>query len=43
MIRIREERAVKKVFKNTAEGERSVGKPRKRWLDGVESELKKNS
>lgn len=28
---------VKKVFKNTADGKRSVGKPRKRWLDDVEN------
>jgi hypothetical protein len=27
------ETTVKKEFKNTPEGKRSVGKPRKRWLD----------
>jgi hypothetical protein len=32
---------VKKVFKNIPKGKRSVGKPRKRWLDDVESDLKK--
>ena len=32
---------MKKVFKNTPEGERSIGKPRKRWLDGVENYLEK--
>jgi hypothetical protein len=26
-------RTVKKVFKNIPEGKRSVGKPRKRWLE----------
>jgi hypothetical protein len=27
----------KKVFENTPEGKGSVGKPRKRWLDDVET------
>jgi len=36
-----EERAVKKLFKNIREGIRSLGKPRKRWLDDVENDLKK--
>jgi hypothetical protein len=36
-----EERAVKKLFKNIREGKRSLGKPRKRWLDDVENDLKK--
>jgi vacuolar-type H+-ATPase subunit E/Vma4 len=36
-----EERTVKKVFKNIPEGKWSVGKPRKRWLDDVENDLKK--
>jgi hypothetical protein len=36
-----EQRTVKKVFKNVAEGKRSVEKPRRRWLDDVENELKK--
>ena len=30
-----------KVFKNFPEGGRSVGKPRKRWMDDVENDLKK--
>jgi hypothetical protein len=38
--RIPEETTVKKVFKNTPEGKRSVGKPRKRRLDYVENGLK---
>ena len=41
MERISEERTVKEVFKNTPEGERSVGKPKKRWLVDVENDLKK--
>jgi hypothetical protein len=39
--RITEERAVKKLFKNIREGRRTLGKPRKRWLDDVENYLKK--
>lgn len=31
----------KKMCKNIPEGKRSVGKPRKRWLDDVENDLKK--
>ena len=34
-------RTLKKVFKNAPVGRRSVGKPRKRWLDDVENYLKK--
>ena len=30
----------KKVFKNIPEGKRSVGRPKKSWLDGVENHLK---
>jgi hypothetical protein len=36
-----EERTVKEVFKNISEGKRPVGKPRKQWLDDVESDLMK--
>jgi hypothetical protein len=36
-----EERTVKKMCKNIPEERRSVGKPRKRWLDGVENGQKK--
>jgi len=32
---------VKEVFENIAEGKRSVGKPRKRWLGNVENYLEK--
>jgi hypothetical protein len=39
--RIPEERIVKKVFENIPEGEKSVGKPGKRWLDDVKNDLKK--
>ena len=39
--RLSEERAVKMVFKNTVEGKRSLGNPRKRWLNEVESDLMK--
>jgi hypothetical protein len=36
-----EERTMKKLFKNTTEGKRSVGKPRKKWLDYSENDLKR--
>jgi hypothetical protein len=36
-----EEGTVKNVFKNTPEGKGCVGKPRKRWLDDAENDLKK--
>jgi hypothetical protein len=36
-----EEITVKKVFNNIPEGNSSVGKPRKGWLDDVENYLKK--
>jgi hypothetical protein len=39
--RMPEERTVKKMFKNTTERKRSVGKPRKRWLDDDGNCLKK--
>ena len=39
--RVPEEKTVKNVFKNISELKRSVGKPRKRWLDDVENDAKK--
>jgi hypothetical protein len=33
--------AVTKVFKNIPKGKRSVGKPKKKWLDGTENDQKK--
>jgi hypothetical protein len=41
--RMPEERTVKNVFKNIPEVKMSVGKPRNRWLDDVENDLKKMS
>jgi hypothetical protein len=35
------ERTVKNVFQITPQGKRSVGNPRKRWLDDVENDLQK--
>jgi hypothetical protein len=35
-----EETTVKKVFKNTPAGKRSVGKPIKRWLEDVANDLR---
>ena len=37
--RMSEETTLEKVFKNTPERKRSVGNPRKRWLDSVENNL----
>jgi hypothetical protein len=37
-----EERIMKKVFKNTPQGKRFVGKPSKSCLDDAENDLKKN-
>ena len=34
-------KTVRKAFKNTPEGKRATGKPRKRWLDDAENDLKK--
>jgi len=34
-----EGKTVKKVFRSIPEGKRSVGNPRKRWLDKVENDL----
>jgi len=38
-----EERTLKKGSKNITEGKRSTGKPRRKWLDNVENDLKKNN
>jgi hypothetical protein len=36
-----QERTLNKESKNIPEGKRSTGKPRKKWLDDVENDLKK--
>jgi len=33
--RMSEERVVKRLYQNTPEGSRSVGRPRLRWMDDV--------
>ena len=38
--RMPEERGVKKVYRQKPEGRRLPGRPRKRWLDCVEEDLK---
>ena len=38
--RMSEEREVKRLYQNTAEGSRSVGRPRFRWMDDVREELR---
>ena len=37
--RMSEERAVKRLYRNTAEGSGSVGRPRLRWMDDVREDL----
>jgi hypothetical protein len=37
--RMQEEETLKKILKNSAEGKRSVEKPRNRWLDEIENDL----
>jgi hypothetical protein len=39
--RMPEEKTVKNVFKNISELKKSVGKPRKRWLDDTENYVNK--
>ena len=39
--RMSEERVVKRVYQITAEGSRSVGRPRLRWMDDVRQELRR--
>jgi hypothetical protein len=39
--RIPEERKVKNMFKNTPDGKGAAEKPRNRWLDNAENNLKK--
>ena len=36
-----EERVVKRLNQNTAEGSRSVGRPRLRWMDDVREDLRR--
>ena len=39
--RMSEEREVKRLYQNTAEGSRSVGRPRLRWMDEVRKDLRR--
>ena len=39
MARMNETRAPKILFNNNPEGRRSVGRPKMRWEDGVQSDL----
>lgn len=41
MIRMDDSRVAKKVFLQNVEGVRAKGRPRKRWIDGVEEDLEK--
>jgi len=39
--RMSEERVVKRLYQNTPEGSRSVGRPRLRWMDDMREDLKR--
>jgi len=39
--RMSEERVVKRLYQNTAEGSRGVGRPRLRWMDDVREDLRR--
>jgi len=39
--RMSEERVVKRLYQNTAEGSRSVGRPRLRWMDDMREDLRR--
>jgi len=39
--RMSEERVVKRLYQNTPEGSRSVGRPRVRWMDDVREDLRR--
>ena len=41
VIRMKETGSVKKIFEGKIEGRRSRGRPRHRWIDDVEDDLRK--
>jgi hypothetical protein len=41
VIRMNETRSVKKIFEGTLEGRRGRGRPRPRWINDVEDDLRK--
>ena len=41
MERMSEERVVKRLYQNTPEGSRSVGRPRLMWMDDVREDLRR--
>ena len=41
VIRMNETRSVKKIFERKLEGRRGRGRPRPRWIDNVEDDLRK--
>ena len=40
LVRIDLNRAPRKLFENDPEGRRGVGRPKTRWIDGVQADLK---
>jgi hypothetical protein len=41
VIRMKENRSVKKILEGKLEGRRGKGRPRLRWINGVEDDLRK--
>ena len=41
LVRMDPNRAPRKLFENDPDGRRGVGRPKKRWINGVQAELKK--
>jgi hypothetical protein len=41
VVRMKETRSVKKIFEEKLEGQRSSGRPRLRWINDVEDDLRK--
>ena len=40
LVRMDPNRAPRKLFENDLEGRRGVGRPKTRWIDGVQADLK---
>ena len=42
LARMNDDRALATLFRNNPEGRRGVGRPRTRWIDGIENDLRAN-